>query len=52
MAKYLYEITKICKEALLAQFCIYRSFLSVLLSFLLQDKIYVKPHSDPLNASD
>lgn len=28
MTKYLYEITKICKEALLAQFCIYTSFLS------------------------
>lgn len=43
---------KFCKEAVWAQFCICRAFLGVLLSLLLQGRIYVKPASDLLYSSD
>lgn len=45
------KFLKFCKAAVLAQFCICRVFLDVLLSLMLEDRIYVKPASEQLCSS-
>lgn len=45
------KFLKFCKDAVLAQFCICRVLLDVLLSLMLEEGIYVKPASELLCSS-